>query len=83
MEEINKEQEEVIEEPLMEEQLPCIDPECLSRKKQILSISYNNVRSILNLLCLKCGRTTYLPLNSGLDAEETPKEIIKHRNYLG
>lgn len=68
------------QKPVKEEQYPCFA--CGSFQIQLLLITYNKVSTILNLLCLDCGRLQVLNLGHGLDYDEIKTEK-RMGDYLG
>ena len=50
------------------QQIECLV--CKSRRQQIISLLYNDERSLINLLCMNCGMLSSLNLGAGLITPE-------------
>ena len=66
----NKNMEEENEEQTKpkHQQIECLV--CKSRRQQIISLLYNEERSLINLLCMNCGMLSSLNLGAGLITPE-------------
>ena len=65
------------------EQLYCADPECSSRRLQLISIIYNSKKTDLNLLCLNCGLLLKQQLKIGVQDNTKPTTKKLEGDYYG